>query len=127
MLDKREKGKKTLSFGESALFIGNFVWMLVVYYCCVFLGEKEGIVLPYQICTGLYAAVAIVLVAFSAVLSGKLVSKKTGEERTEKQKSLSRKLVLFALPLIAILLIDIIDLFVVEYFKQMLTVAVGKH
>ena len=127
MLEKREKGEKTLSFKEGILFGTNFVWMLAVYYTCVFFADKQGIALPYQICTGLYAAGAIILVALSAVANGKFVSKKTGEERTEKQKKTARILILFALPLIAVLLIDIMDLFVVEYFKQMLTVAVGKQ
>lgn len=122
----KNKNKK-LSIKELLLLIFNFIWMLCIYYGCVILGERAGIVLPYQLCTGLYAAAGIILLALSMVLSGRFVSKKTGEERTSAQIALSRKLILWALPLIAVLLIDIIDLFVVEYFKQMLSVAVQKQ
>ena len=122
---KKAKGK--LTGKETALIIVNFLWMIVVYYGCVFMGEKMYTVLPYQICTGLYAAAAILLIAFSALLSGKFVSKKQGEERTDAQIALSRKLMLWAVPLIAVLLIDIIDLFIVEYFREMLTIAVAQQ
>ena len=117
------KNKKTLSGGESILFFFNLIWMVAVYYGCVILGEREGIMLPYQLCSGIYVSAAIILIAVSAVFSGKLVSKKTGEERTQRQKDISRKLILWALPLIIVLLIDMMDLFVVEYFKQLLSVA----
>ncbi|MBR4934134.1 MAG: hypothetical protein IKZ03_06715 [Clostridia bacterium] len=119
-----KKGKRKLTGGETVLIIVNLLWMLGLYYGCIFLGERMYSVLPYQICTGLFAAAAILLVAFSAYLSGKLVSKKQGEERTPAQIELSRKLMLWAVPLIAVLLIDIIDLFVVEYFREMLSYAV---
>ena len=120
----KKEEKKKLSFGEFALLIVNFLWMTGLYYGSVFFGERAGSAVLYQICTGVFAAGAIILVAVSAVLSGKFVSKKTGEERTPAQIALSRRLMLWAIPLIAVLLIDIIDLFVVEYFKQMLSAAV---
>lgn len=123
---KKENNKRKLSVGEFILLVANFLWMTGAYYGIIFLCEKLGTALYYQLCTGVYAAAAIILVAVSAVLSGKFVSKRTGEGRTHAQITLSRKLMLWAIPLIAVLLIDIIDLFVVEYFKQMLTVAVEK-
>ena len=122
-----KKEKRRLSGKETALLILNLLWMVGLYYGCVFLGEKIYSVLPYQICTGLYAAAAILLIAFSAVLSGKFVSKKQGEERTCAQIELSRRLMLWAVPLIAVLLIDIIDLFVVEYFREMMSYAVKQQ
>ncbi|MBE6587462.1 MAG: hypothetical protein E7647_03495 [Ruminococcaceae bacterium] len=118
-----KKEKKKLTGGEFALLIGNFLWMLAVYFGCIYLLERFGVILPYQICTGVYCAAAIILPVVSGVLSGKFVSKKTGEARTDAQIALSRRLVLWAIPLIAVLLIDIIDLFVVEYFKQLLSVS----
>lgn len=125
-MNGNEKTKRKLSKKETALLIFNFLWMVAVYYGCVVIGEKWGTILPYQICTGLYACGAIILPAVSAVLSGKYVSKRTGEERTPEQIALSKTLMLWAIPLIAVLLIDIIDLYVVEYFRQMLSVAVGQ-
>lgn len=122
-----KKVKRKLTGKETALLILNFLWMVGLYYGCIFAGEKIYSVLPYQICTGLYAAAAILLIAFSCVLSGKFVSKKQGEERTDAQIELSRKLMLWAVPLIAVLLIDIIDLFIVEYFREMLSVAVAQQ
>ncbi len=122
-----KKEKRRLSGKETALLIVNFLWMLGVYYGCIFVGEKIYSPLPYQICTGLFAAAAILLIAYSAYLSGKIVSKKQGEERAPAQIELSRKLMLWAVPLIAVLLIDIIDLFVVEYFREMLTYAVEQQ
>lgn len=115
--------KKRFNWKEALFLTGNFLWMVVLYYGCVILGETKGIILPYQICTGAYAAAAIILFGLSLVFSGKVVSKKTGEERTPAQIKLSKRLILWALPLIAVLLIDIIDLFVVEYFREMLSVA----
>ena len=100
--------------------------MVAVYYGCIVIGEKMGTVLPYQICTGLCACGAIILPAISGVLSGKFVSKRTGEERTPEQIALSRRLLLWAIPLIAVLLIDIVDLYVVEYLRQIVSVAVGQ-
>ena len=97
--------------------------MIALYYGAIVVGEKVGTFLYYQLCTGIYASAAILLVALSMVLSGKIVSKKMGEERSSEQIALGRKLLLWAIPLIAVLLIDFIDLFVVEYFKQMLAVA----
>ncbi len=122
-MEKENKKKKKLSKGEFALLMINFLWMVAVYFFTIFLAESRGIILPYQICTGGYCAFAIILAAASAYLSGKIVSKKEGEGRTEEQIALSRKLLLFVIPLIAVLLIDIVDLFVVEYFKQMLSTA----
>jgi len=118
---KNEKKKKGLSGGEATLLAVNFVWMTALYYLCVYFIGRFGTLLPYQLCTGAYAAAAIILPVCSGVLSGNFVSKRTGEERTEEQLALSRRLMLWAIPIIAVLLIDIIDLFVVEYFKQMLS------
>ena len=119
----KNESKKKLSVREGILIGCNFLWMVIVYYACVIVGEREGIIFPYQLCTGIYAAAAMILVAISAVMSGKYVSKKMGETRSPAQKEIGRKLILWALPLIAVLLIDIIDLFVVEYIKQLLSVA----
>ena len=118
-----ENKKKKLSLGEFLLLVFNFVWMTALYYGIVLLCEKTGTFIYYQLCTGIYASVAILLAAFSLVLTGKVVSKKRGEERSSEQIALGRRLLLWAIPLIAVLLIDFIDLFVVEYFKQMLAVA----
>ncbi len=120
-MEKENKKKKKLSKSEFSFLIVNFLWMIAVYFFCIFIAERQGIILPYQICTGVYCAAAIILAAISAYLSGKIVSKKEGEGRTESQIALSRKLLLLVIPLIAVLLIDIVDLFVVEYFKQMLS------
>ena len=118
------KPKRKLSKGEFTLLTVNFLWMVAVYFFCIFLAENKGIILPYMLCTGMYCGAAIILAVFSAYFSGKIVSKKEGEGRTDAQIALSKRLLLFAIPLIAVLLIDIVDLFVVEYFKQMLSVAV---
>ena len=120
-MEKETKKKGKLSKAEFSLLLINFFWMVAVYFVTIYLAEYKGIVLPYQICTGLYCALAIVLAFVSGYFSGKIVSKKEGEGRTDKQIALSRKLLLFVIPLIAVLLIDIVDLFVVEYFKQMLS------
>lgn len=122
-MKNKENRKGRLTVGESLLLFTNFVWMVALYYATVILGERAGIIWPYQICTGLYCALAIILVALSGVYSGRIVSKKGGEERTDEQKAVGKRLILWALPLIAVLLIDIMDLFVVEYFKQLLSVA----
>lgn len=116
------KKKKGLSRGEGMLLLVNFIWMLSLYYACIYFGERTGQVWPYQLCTGSYAAGAIILPVLSAYFSGKIVSKSGSDERTEEEKRLSRTLILWAMPLMAVLLIDIMDLFVVEYFKQMLFV-----
>ena len=120
-MEKEKKGKGKLSKGEFSLLITNLLWMMAIYFVTIYLAENRGIVLPYQICTGAYCALAILLAFVRAYFSGKIVSKKEGEGRTDKQILLSRKLLLFVIPLIAVLLIDIVDLFVVEYFKQMLS------
>ena len=122
-MEKENKKKGKLSKGEFTLLMINFLWMVAVYFFTIFLAESRGIILPYQICTGGYCAFAIILAAVSGYLSGKIVSKKEGEGRTEEQIAQSRRLLLFVIPLIAVLLIDIVDLFVVEYFKQMLSTA----
>ncbi len=122
-MEKENKKNKKLSKGEFSLLLINFLWMVAVYFFCIFLAESRSLILPYQICTGAYCAAAIILATASAYFSGKIVSKKEGEGRTDAQIALSKKLVLFAIPLIAVLLIDIVDLFVVEYFKQMLSTA----
>ena len=116
------KKKRPLSRSEGILLIVNFIWMLSLYYACIYFGERTGQAWPYQLCTGAYAAGAIILPALAAYFSGKIVSKNGSEERTEDEKQLSRTLILWAMPLMAVLLIDIMDLFVVEYFKQMLLV-----
>ncbi|MBR6676071.1 MAG: hypothetical protein IKL24_01925 [Clostridia bacterium] len=116
------KKKQPLAPGETILLIANFIWMLALYYACIYFGERTGLVWPYQLCTGAYAAAVIILPAVSAYLSGKIVSKNGSEERTDEQKKLSRTLILWVMPLIAVLLIDILDLFVVEYFKKILFV-----
>ena len=120
-MEKENKKKGKLSKGEFTLLMINLVWMVAAYFATIFLAENRGIILPYQICTGTYCAAAIILSVISAYLSGKIVSQKGGEGRTDKQIALSRRLLLFVIPLIGVLLIDIVDLFVVEYFKQMLS------
>ncbi len=114
---------RRLSPRQTATLTVNFLWMIGVYYLCVSLGERAGTLLPYQICTGLYASAAIILGAFSLYLSGKIFSEKEGSHRTEKQKKAGKLILLFVLPLIAVLLIDFIDLFVVEYVKRLLSAA----
>lgn len=125
-MNGNEKKTNGLSKKELALLIFNFLWMVALYYGCVAMGEKMGTVLPYQICTGIYASLAIILPAVSCVLSGKFVSKRTGEDRTPEQIALSKSLMLWAIPLIAVLLIDITDLYVVEYLRKTVSVAVGR-
>ena len=66
-MEKETKKKGKLSKAEFSLLLINFFWMVAVYFVTIYLAEYKGIVLPYQICTGLYCALAIVL-AFVGVM-----------------------------------------------------------
>ncbi|MBQ4067182.1 MAG: hypothetical protein IJD22_06015 [Clostridia bacterium] len=114
---ERAKGLKA---GELLLLIANFLWMAALYYGCVYVSERTGSMVLYQVCAIVYVVAAVVLPFLSGVLSGKFVSEKQGEERSERQLAMSRRLLLLAIPLISVLLIDFIDLFVVEYLRQLL-------
>lgn len=114
----KEIKKKRLTTKQKIALIINFIIALGIYYTCVYFAEYKGNILPYQICSGAYITIALILAAASLVLSGKVVKKNSSAEPCEKDIKLAKSLLLVALPLFVVLLIDFLDLFVVQYIKE---------
>lgn len=96
------------------LILINFIWMFLVYQGCIYLGARMKSALPYQICTIVFAAAAIVLFLVYWIKT----HPKEGADNVPKDKG--KVLLSFFFPILIVFLLDFIDLYILQYFKQLL-------
>lgn len=93
----------------------NFIWMFLIYQGCIQLGARMESALPYQICTIAFAAAAIVLFLVYWIKT----HPKEGADNVLGDKG--KVLLSFFFPILIVFLLDFIDLFILQYFKQLLS------
>lgn len=93
----------------------HFVWMFIVYQGCIQLGVYLKSPLPYKICTVLYAAAALVLFCIYWIQT----HPKEGTKSVPPGKG--KNLLTGLFPILIIFLFDFLDLYVLQYFRQLLS------
>ena len=109
---KMQKNKKS-HFALWIIF--HFVWMFLVYQGCIQLGVHLKNALPYKICTAVYAAAALILFLIYWIQT----HPKTDAENVPPEKG--KSLLVWIFPILIIFLLDFLDLFVLQYFRQLLS------
>lgn len=109
---KMQKNKKA-RFALWIMF--HFVWMFLVYQGCIQLGIHLQSALPYKISTTVYAAAALILFLIYWIQT----HPKTGAENVPPEKG--KALLVWIFPILIIFLLDFLDLFVLQYFRQLLS------
>lgn len=108
-----QKGKKF-----ALLIIVNFVWMFLLYQGCIQIGEKIGSPLPYQVCTIVYMAAAILLFLIYWIRSH---PKEEDAGPAETAKGGGKLLLTWVFPILIIFLLDLFDLYVIQKVRELLS------
>ena len=92
----------------------NFIWMFLLYQGCIHLGARWGTALPYQICTGVYAAGAIC----AAVCWWIKTHPKDGAEPDRERAKI---FLVWLFPILIVFFVDLFDLFILDSFRAFLS------
>lgn len=109
---KIQKNKKSRF---ALLIIVNFIWMFLVYQGCIQLGMHLKSALPYKICTAVFAAAAIILFIIYWIQT----HPKTDPASVPPDKG--KPLLVWLFPILIVFLLDVLDLFILQYFRQLLS------
>ena len=127
---KKKNEKKTESSKNALLIILNFVWMFLLYQSAIYLSERMGTALIYQICTAVYAAAFVLFFGRYWVRTRTAEAMRLSIERKDIEDSellrtaaetsqKAKRLLVWIFPIVIIFFIDLCDLFILEYFKQL--------
>lgn len=106
------KGKKF-----ALLIIVNFIWMFLIYEGCIQIGDKIGSALPYQICTIVYMAAAVLLFLIYWIRSH---PKAEDAEAAGTAAGRGKLLLTLVFPILIIFLLDLFDLYILQQVRELL-------